>query len=244
MTAAPKKTLTLSPPPVPHTIGGGPSYPGIPTIASAPSSPRLQNKVCIITGCNSALGIGRASAYEFASAGAKALILSDQDVSNLDNWKQDIEKLYPATQVLVQKVDAGEEEDVKAVVKTALDKWGRLDVFFANAGINGTMERVYEVDKKQGSSEKEFMRTMKVNALGSVFFFHSPSLSLPPSLSLSLFPPRLTHPQCLSRNKTRSQRNDEEQTQPQRLNHQHRLSSWPTFQCRPYRLLGLKGRRR
>ncbi|KAH0063068.1 NAD(P)-binding protein, partial [Aureobasidium melanogenum] len=126
------------------------------------------DKVCIITGCNSALGIGRASAYEYASAGAKALILSDFDTSNLDNWKQDIEKLYPGTEVVVQKVDAGNEEDVKAVVKLAVDKWGRLDVFFANAGISGTMERVYEVGKKEGKSEQDFMRTMKVNAL-SVF---------------------------------------------------------------------------
>lgn len=165
MTAAPKRSLTLSPPPVPQTIGGGSSYPGIPTIASPPSSPRLKDKVCIITGCNSALGIGRASAYEYASAGAKALILSDFDTSNLDNWKQDIEKLYPGTEVVVQKADAGNEQDVKAVVKLAVDKWGRLDVFFANAGISGTMERVYEVGKKEGKSEQDFMRTMKVNAL-------------------------------------------------------------------------------
>ncbi|KAI4836982.1 3-alpha--hydroxysteroid dehydrogenase [Aureobasidium sp. EXF-8845] len=168
MTAAPKKTLALSPPPTPQTIGGDSTFPGVPTIAAPPSSPRLKDKICIITGCNSALGIGRASAYEFASAGAKALILSDFDISNLSNWKQDIEKLYPGTQVVVQKVDAGDEEDVKAVVKLAVDKWGRLDVFFANAGVGGTMERVYEVGKKEGKSEEEFMRTMKVNAL-SVF---------------------------------------------------------------------------
>jgi hypothetical protein len=168
MTAAPKKTLAMSPPPTPQTIGGDSTFPGVPTIAAPPSSPRLKEKVCIITGCNSALGIGRASAYEFASAGAKALILSDFDISNLNNWKQDIEKLYPGTQVVVQKVDAGDEEDVKAVVKLAVDKWGRLDVFFANAGVGGTMERVYEVSKKEGKSEEEFMRTMKVNALRSV----------------------------------------------------------------------------
>lgn len=182
MTAAPKKSLALSPPPIPQTIGGDSSYPGIPTIASPPSSPRLKDKVCIITGCNSALGIGRASAYEFASAGAKALILSDFDISNLNHWKQDIEKLYPGTQVVVQKVDAGNEEDVKAVVKLAVDKWGRLDVFFANAGIGGTMERVYEVGKKEGKSEEEFMRTMKVNALRLVALslLHTPA-SRPPN---------------------------------------------------------------
>jgi NAD(P)-dependent dehydrogenase (short-subunit alcohol dehydrogenase family) len=177
MTAAPKKTLALSPLPTPQTIGGDSSYPGIPTIAAPPSSPRLKDKVCIITGCNSALGIGRASAYEFASAGAKALILSDFDTSNLNNWKEDIERLYPGTQVVVQKVDAGNEEDVKAVVKLAVDKWGRLDVFFANAGIGGTMERVYEVGKKEGKSEEEFMRTMKVNALRSVALSFSTPLT-------------------------------------------------------------------
>jgi len=232
MTAAPKKSLALSPPPTPQTIGGGSSFPGIPTIASPPSSPRLKDKVCIITGCNSALGIGRASAYEFASAGAKALILSDFDISNLDNWKQDIEKLYPGTQVVVKKVDAGNEEDVKAVVKLAVDKWGRLDVFFANAGIGGTMERVYEVGKKEGKSEEEFMRTMKVNALRSVFLS---------SLQHIYGTPRLTvAEQCLPSNKARCQCYDAEQTQSQWFNHQHSISSWFTLQRWPNRLLCLK----
>lgn len=62
----------------------------------------------------------------------------------------------------MRKVDAGVEEDVKAVVQAAVERWGRLDVFFANAGIGGTPKRVFEM---QGDSEESFMRTMKVNAL-------------------------------------------------------------------------------
>lgn len=68
-------------------------------------------------------------------------------------------------------MDASSEEDVKTVVKAAVKRWGRLDVFFANAGIGGTNKRVWELEEKEGKVEGEFMRTMKVNALRLVLPF-------------------------------------------------------------------------
>jgi len=57
-------------------------------------------------------------------------------------------------------MDAGEESDIKSVVDEALNKYGRLDVFFANAGILGSTTTVTE------SSGEDFMKVMRVNALG------------------------------------------------------------------------------
>lgn len=59
-----------------------------------------------------------------------------------------------------RQVDAGEEKDVEAVVNEALKLYGRLDIFFANAGISLSMGRVMDC------SADDFMKVMKTNSLG------------------------------------------------------------------------------
>lgn len=62
----------------------------------------------------------------------------------------------------VRQFDAGDEASVKAVVDDSLAKYGRLDIFFANAGVNGQHKPFTEV------TGDEFMKTMKTNGLGWV----------------------------------------------------------------------------
>jgi NAD(P)-dependent dehydrogenase (short-subunit alcohol dehydrogenase family) len=52
-----------------------------------------------------------------------------------------INELYPKVKVHARKFDAGDEGGVKAVVAHALETYGRLDVFFANAATSGTWKR-------------------------------------------------------------------------------------------------------
>lgn len=73
---------------------------------------------------------------------------------------RELNQLYPSCEVHERRVDAGEEKDVAAVVQEALDKYGRLDIFFANAGVSGSHRRVME------STAEDFMDVMRVNALG------------------------------------------------------------------------------
>lgn len=113
----------------------------------------------IITGANSPLGIGRAAAHQYAHNGAKAIFICDFNTEHLETHKKEIGTLYPNVQVHTAKMDAGEEEDVKKVVDDALDKYGRLDVFFANAGISVTMAKVLDAEVE------DFMQVMKTNAL-------------------------------------------------------------------------------
>lgn len=56
-------------------------------------------------------------------------------------------------------MDAGDEDQVKAVVDEAVATYGRLDVFFANAGINIGQRRIGE------AQAEDFMEVMRVNAL-------------------------------------------------------------------------------
>ncbi|CAJ2512096.1 Uu.00g077210.m01.CDS01 [Anthostomella pinea] len=141
------------------------TFEGIPAIrkvAGSANGPRVEGKVVIITGANSILGIGRASTHLFAESGARALYVCDFDDKNLDAHRREIGSLYPTVDVHVRQFDAADEEAVKAVVDDALAKYGRLDIFFANAGIVGP------VAPFTGFEKSEFMKIMDTN-VASVF---------------------------------------------------------------------------
>jgi NAD(P)-dependent dehydrogenase (short-subunit alcohol dehydrogenase family) len=78
----------------------------------------------------------------------------------LDIHAREIQSLYPGVEVHARKVDAAEESDVEGLVNEVLEKYGRLDIFFANAGITTGMERITE------ASADNFMKAMRTNALG------------------------------------------------------------------------------
>lgn len=146
--------------------------PKIQKIAGKSAGPRVEGKVVIITGANSPLGIGRASAHQFAENGAKAVYLCDFDGTHLSTHKQEIEALYPGTEVHVRRFDAADEEEVKAVVKHAVDTYGRLDVFFANAGVVGPHKLFADVEKG------EFMKVLDTNVARFVYISSSLLLTL------------------------------------------------------------------
>lgn len=130
----------------------------------------------IITGCNSPLGIGRATAHQYARNGARAVYLCDYLDDHLNLHVEEMNELYPEVAVHAWKFDAGDEKVVKAIVAHAMDTYHRLDVFFANAATSGTWKEVWntEVD--------EFERTLRTNLVRLVF----------PLLTLHAFLTRLT----------------------------------------------------
>ncbi|KAG9307260.1 hypothetical protein G9A89_017088 [Geosiphon pyriformis] len=121
------------------------------------NAPRLSEKVCIITGAGSEQGIGRATAWIYAKNGPKAIYITDYREDLLPQLAKDIQTEYPEVNVIPLQVDAASESAVKLVIQDSLNRFGRLDVFFANAGI-ATME----------TQDFEFMNTLKINT-SSVF---------------------------------------------------------------------------
>lgn len=111
-------------------------------------------------GANSPNGIGRAAAHQYAHNGALAVYICDFADNHLPTHKREIEALYPGVDVHVRQFDAADEEAVKGVVGDALGRYGRLDVFFANAGVVGQAKLFTEV------GGDEFMGTLRVNVLG------------------------------------------------------------------------------
>ncbi|KAI0970716.1 putative 3-oxoacyl-reductase FabG [Xylaria arbuscula] len=148
----------LSPP----STEGFEGIPAIKKIAGKSNGPRVLGKVVIITGANSIMGIGRATAHLFAEGGAKAVYICDYDSKNLETHKRELASLYPTVDVHIRQFDAADEKAVKAVVDHAIESYGRLDVFFANAGITGPMAAFTDISKE------DFMKVIDTNT-ASVF---------------------------------------------------------------------------
>jgi 3-oxoacyl-[acyl-carrier protein] reductase len=92
----------------------------------------LSSRVALVTGAGS--GIGRASALLLARAGARVAlveILADRLERVVDEFAQ---LGYEVEGILA---DVTRSEQVDAAVQRALQRWGGLDIVFANAGING-----------------------------------------------------------------------------------------------------------
>jgi NAD(P)-dependent dehydrogenase (short-subunit alcohol dehydrogenase family) len=92
---------------------------------------RLEGKSVIITGAGS--GIGRAASRLFAKEGARLIAVDRSDSV------QETAKLVSDSGGTIEamQLDAGSEKDVQAYVDRALQKYGRLDAIWANAGISG-----------------------------------------------------------------------------------------------------------
>jgi NAD(P)-dependent dehydrogenase (short-subunit alcohol dehydrogenase family) len=97
---------------------------------------KLAGKVTIVTGAGS--GIGKATARLFADEGA-AVVLADWDERGGEGVLKELrERSVPST---FCKTDVSKPEDVEAMVRTAVESYGKLDVIFNNAGIEGEMNK-------------------------------------------------------------------------------------------------------
>jgi len=120
---------------------------------------RLQNKVALITGAGS--GIGLESSILFASEGANVLLV-DINLLAAEKVAKIIAEKSPNAKVLATKADVGKEEDVKAAVDLAVETFGRLDVVFNNAGIMHPDD-----DNALNTEERIWDLTMQINLKGA-----------------------------------------------------------------------------
>ncbi len=116
---------------------------------------QFENKVALVTGAGS--GIGRAAALAFGREGAKVVVVDIVEAGGAETVKLIEEAGGQATFV---RCDISNAQEVEAMVKAAVDKYGRLDCAFNNAGA-GTLTSTVDC------TDEVFDLTVRVNLKGA-----------------------------------------------------------------------------
>ncbi len=117
---------------------------------------QLQGRVALITGAGS--GIGKAAALLLAAEGARvaAVDLAEEEVQATTREIQGRQG-----EALPLAADVSNPEAMQRAVQQTVDRWGRIDIVFANAGINGVWAPLEEL------SPEEWDKTLTINLKGT-----------------------------------------------------------------------------
>ena len=101
----------------------------------------LTDQVALVTGAGS--GIGKAAALRMAAAGARIVAMSrtGEEVARVAQQIQ-----QAGGQAIALEGDISSVDDMQRVYREIEQRWGRLDVVFANAGVNGTWAPIEELE--------------------------------------------------------------------------------------------------
>lgn len=117
---------------------------------------QLVGKVALVTGAGS--GIGKAAARLLAAEGAKVAALGRTEDS-LKQVIQEIEQNYG--EAIAIAADVSQPDPMQQAVQQVIDQWSRLDIVFANAGINGVWAALEDL------TPDEWDKTLSVNLKGT-----------------------------------------------------------------------------
>lgn len=118
---------------------------------------QLAEKVALITGAGS--GIGKAAALLLAKEGAKIAALGRTED---DELKDTVSKIQNAGgEAIPVAADISQPDEMQQAVQQVANQWGRLDIVFANAGINGVWAPLEELEPD------EWDKTIDVNLKGT-----------------------------------------------------------------------------
>src|SRR5215218_10757362 len=124
-------------------------------------SMQLEGRVALITGAGE--GIGRAAAKLLAREGARIGALG-RTREDLETVVREIEN--DGGEAMVLCADISKPDQVQGAVQKLADAYGRIDVVFANAGINGVWAPIEEL------KPEEWERTLDTNLKGTFLTIH------------------------------------------------------------------------
>src|SRR5215475_7455434 len=115
----------------------------------------LRNKVALVTGGTS--GIGRDAAVLFGQHGARVVVAGRREAEG----QETVDLLRRAGgEGMFLKADVSRAADVESLIGKAVEKYGRLDIAFNNAGIEGQWAPLH------AQTEQEFSRVIDINLKG------------------------------------------------------------------------------
>jgi NAD(P)-dependent dehydrogenase (short-subunit alcohol dehydrogenase family) len=116
----------------------------------------LHGRVALVTGAGS--GIGKAAALILAAAGSRVAALGH----GKEELQQTVDEIAAADgEAMPVLADVSDPEQMQQAVQQVGDRWGRIDVVFANAGINGVWAPLEEL------SPEDWDQTLAVNLKGT-----------------------------------------------------------------------------
>ena len=143
----------------------------------------LKNRVALITGANNPQGIGAATALAFAREGAKIVLVYKKVFRPFDKNKTDkngVDRYYEANagnadvvesrlkemnaDYLVLESDISDEDAVKEIYSTVMDRYGRVDILVNNAAVDD--ENGF--DTIESINQEVIDNTFAVNVRGSI----------------------------------------------------------------------------
>lgn len=117
---------------------------------------QLENRVALVTGGGE--GIGRASAILMAREGAKVAVLG-RTPEPLHEVVAEIESA--GGEAIATLADVSKPDEMERAIARIVERWSRLDVVFANAGVNGVWAPLEELEPE------EWDRTISINLTGT-----------------------------------------------------------------------------
>ena len=117
---------------------------------------KLDDHVALVTGGGS--GMGAAAGRALAAEGARVGLLG-RTLEDLEAVASGIERSGGAAIPL--QADISDEDQVIGAIERLTERWGRLDVLFANAGINGVWAPIEELDLS------DWKKTIDINLTGT-----------------------------------------------------------------------------
>ena len=104
---------------------------------------RLDGKVAVITG--GASGMGKATVRRFLDEGAR-VVFGDLNETNGKEALNELEAAGHSGEVVFVRADVSREPDVEAMITTAVDGFGGVDIVFNNAGIGGAFGPITDIE--------------------------------------------------------------------------------------------------
>ena len=116
---------------------------------------QLEGKSAIVTSSSS--GIGRAAALALARAGADVVVNGNSRIASAEEVATAVERL--GRQSLAVQADVSDAADVDRLVSATIDRLGKVDILFTNAGI-------FHMGYVEDHTSEMWLQTLNVNLTG------------------------------------------------------------------------------